>query len=203
VARIRDAQYGGILSRSASVLVVVDTWREHSDGTVTAGGFTVDIRLVKAAPQWRVVDVFPAKPHTRATQLNAVARRILASDRIRLPASARADVAGGQIHDSVLHGLEALAASYMLDVSVLQSGHPQFVFGTTRLSDHPRGRAVDIWALNGRPLLLAGNHGIAKRAMRQAVTLGAYNVGGPIRLSGSPYFSDATHHDHIHLGFPI
>jgi hypothetical protein len=37
--------------------------------------------------------------------------------------------------------------------------------------------------------------------MRLAVAHGAYNVGGPVLLSGPQYFSDNTHHDHIHLGF--
>jgi hypothetical protein len=37
--------------------------------------------------------------------------------------------------------------------------------------------------------------------MRYAVAHGAYNVGGPVRLTGRQYFSDRTHQDHIHLGF--
>jgi hypothetical protein len=37
--------------------------------------------------------------------------------------------------------------------------------------------------------------------MREAVRRGAYNVGGPLLLSGSQFFSDRTHQDHIHLGF--
>jgi hypothetical protein len=37
--------------------------------------------------------------------------------------------------------------------------------------------------------------------MRLAVAQGAYNVGGPVLLSGPQYFSDRTHQDHIHLGF--
>jgi hypothetical protein len=33
------------------------------------------------------------------------------------------------------------------------------------------------------------------------VAHGAYNVGGPVRLTGKQYFSDRTHQDHVHVGF--
>jgi hypothetical protein len=37
--------------------------------------------------------------------------------------------------------------------------------------------------------------------MQAAAAAGSYNVGGPYLLSGSVYFSDQTHHDHVHAGF--
>ncbi|MGN5381685.1 hypothetical protein ACQ4WX_45170 [Streptomyces lasalocidi] len=40
--------------------------------------------------------------------------------------------------------------------------------------------------------------------MRDAAAAGSYNVGGPVLLSGGGpdhFFSDATHHDHVHVGF--
>jgi len=201
VVSVRDAQYGGILPTSASVLVVVDQWRELDDGTVATGGTTLDIRLVAGAPYWRVVEVFPARTAAAATRVSAPALDVLHDPQIHLPHSARADVASGLIHDSVLTFLHAVAADHVVDVSVLSSGHPLHVFGTSRLSDHPRGRAVDIWAVDSRPLVVPANHGLAAEAMRFAVAHGAYNVGGPVRLAGSRYFSDNTHQDHIHLGF--
>ena len=197
---VRDAQYGGILSTTASVLVVVDQWRRAADGTVTAGGTTLDIRLARAAPHWRVVEVLPARPASSSTP-SSTAKRVLADERIRLPHAAHADVAGDSIHDSVLAVLLGLAESHVVDVSVLRSGHPLHVFGTSRTSDHPRGRAVDVWALDHRPLVVPANRALAARGMRYAVAHGAYNVGGPVLLGGSQYFSDRTHQDHIHLGF--
>lgn len=201
VLQVRDAQYGGILSTRASVLVVVDQWRLMPDGSIRAGGTTVDVRLVKASPHWRVVEALPAHQGTPASKLSSAARRVLSEPRIRLPHAAKADVLAGGIHDSVLRLLFDLSALHVVDVSVLQSGHPIDVFGTSRPSDHPRGRAVDIWALDSKPLVLPTNHAIASSAMRFAVAHGAYNVGGPVLLSGSQYFSDDTHQDHIHLGF--
>ena len=47
VVEIIDAQYGGILSSSASVLVPVRQWTLGSGGRITQGGTTVDVRLVR------------------------------------------------------------------------------------------------------------------------------------------------------------
>ena len=201
VVSVRDAQYGGILSSTASVLVVVDQWRLTSDGTVHAGGTTVDVRLEQASPHWRVTAVHPATPGLPTSSLTRSARAVLSDSRIHLPHAAHADVAAGRIHDTVLGLLLAMAQQHVVDVSVLRSGHPLDVFGTSRPSDHPKGRAVDVWALDGKPLVLHANHTLAASAMRFAAAHGAYNVGGPVLLSGSGYFSDRTHQDHIHLGY--
>jgi hypothetical protein len=200
VVQVRDAQYGGILAGSASVLVVLDQWLAHPDGSVTAGGTTVDVRLVAASPRWRAVAALPAAPGAPVARPSAAARAVLADTRIRLPYAATSDVRAGTIHDSVLTLVTALAREHVVDVSVLRSGHPLHVFGTTRTSDHPRGRAVDVWALDHRPLVVPANHALAASGMRFAVAHGAYNVGGPLLLSGPQYFSDRTHQDHIHLG---
>jgi hypothetical protein len=201
VVAVRDAQYGGILSSTASVLVVVDQWRLTSDGAVHAGGTTVDVRLEKGSPHWRVVAVHPAAPGLPTSSLTRSARSVLADSRIHLPHAAHADVAAGRIHDTVLSLLLAMAQQHIVDVSILRSGHPLYVFGTSRASDHPKGRAVDVWALDGKPLVLQANHTLAASAMRFASAHGAYNVGGPVLLSGSGFFSDRTHQDHIHLGY--
>jgi len=201
VLQVRDAQYGGILSSSSSVLVVVDQWTRDQTGIVRAGGSTFDVRLVRSSPHWKVVEVNPARPGPVAAQLSRAARSVLADSRLRLPFAATADVRAGNIHDSVLALLTSMAADHVVDVSVLRSGHPLHVFGTARLSDHPRGRAVDIWALDGRPLVVPGNHPLAVAGMKFGVAHGAYNVGGPVQLNGRQYFSDRTHQDHIHLGF--
>jgi hypothetical protein len=201
--QVVDAQYGGILSSTSSVLVVVDQWLRHANGTLTATGTTLDVRLVAGSPRWRVVEVHPASqgPRLPSSSLSATARSLLANTRVRLPYAARADVGAGGVADSVLSTLAALSREHVVDVSVIRSGHPLYVFGTSRPSDHPKGHAVDVWALDGKPLVVPANLALAERGMRLAVAQGAYNVGGPVLLSGSEYFSDSTHHDHIHLGF--
>jgi hypothetical protein len=203
VTRVVDAQYGGILASSASVLAVLDQWRLDADGHVHASGTTFDVRLVTDSPRWRITDLRPASPGPASTALSPSARAVLANTRVRLPYASRADIASGQVHVSVLGALLALAEHYVVDVSIVRSGHPIHVFGTSRLSDHPRGRAVDVWALNGRRIVDPDNRAFVERAMRVAASVGPYQVGGPVDIDGggSQYFSDQSHQDHLHLGF--
>jgi hypothetical protein len=203
VAEVRVAQYGGILSTSASVLIVVDQWVVRMDGRLRRRGTTLDVRLVADEPRWTVTAVRPAQPGRRTGEVTGAARRLLASDRVTLPPAAARDVRSGVIADSVLRSLNSLSAAHRLDVSVLRSGHPLRVFGTGRTSDHTEGRAVDIWALDGLPIIKPGLRTMVADFMQAARAAGAYQVGGPVDPdgSGTSYFADATHQDHIHLGF--
>jgi hypothetical protein len=202
VTHVIDAQYGGILASSASVLVVLEQWLQRTDGSVVHRGTTVDVRLVGAHPKWHVTALHPARPGA-AGSLTAAARSVLANPRIRLPFAARADVRSGGVHDSVLHTLTTLSKQHVLNVSVMKSGHPIYVFGTSRHSDHPRGRAVDIWAIDGYPVVRPAHRALVLSVMRRASELGPWQVGGPVDLDGGgrKFFSDRTHQDHIHLGF--
>jgi hypothetical protein len=138
-----------------------------------------------------------------ASALPSSAAGLLANPRLHLPVAAHADIASGTISAGVLGALHGLAARHVIDVSVVKSGHPLYVFGTTRLSDHPRGHAVDVWAIDGHPVVNPANRPLVESVMRLGIALGAYQVGGPVDLDGggSRYFSDNTHHDHVHLGF--
>jgi hypothetical protein len=204
VTNFIDAQYGGILSESASVLVVAAQWYRTADGRIVRQGSTFDVRLASAQPHWTVTAVHPAAPGPPSSGLSAPAESVLANDRIHLPDSARADVTAGQIHDSVLGALDKLARNHVLDVSVLRSGHPLLVFGTDRPSDHPHGRAADIWAIDGAAVVDPANRKLVISFMREAASTGPWQVGGPVLLDdsdGHSYFSDNTHHDHVHMGF--
>lgn len=196
------AQYGGLLETSASVLVAFEQWLAAAPGRVRRRGTTLDVRLELRGREWQVVVVRPARRGARDTTTDA-ARRVLDSQRIRLPDAAAADVRSGQVDDDVLMGLLQLARSYRLDVSVLRSGHPIRVFGTDRISDHTVGRAADVWAIDGRPVIERGPDGVVSGFMRAALAVGAYQVGGPLDLdgAGASTFSDDTHQDHVHLGF--
>ncbi|MFE7168569.1 hypothetical protein [Streptomyces sp. NPDC057616] len=204
VLRVVDAQYGGILADTGSVLVVCRQWTRRG-GTVTAGGTTVDVRLSRARPRWTVTALHPAAPGPALPSLPAAAHKVLDDARIGLPPAARADVRSGHIHPSVLRALLDLAGTYRMTVSVLRSGHPLYVFGTSRRSDHPRGRAFDVWQIDGRSVVdPATPRRLVESFMRDAAAAGSYNVGGPVLLSGrtpGQFFSDPTHHDHVHVGF--
>lgn len=187
--QIYDAQYGGLLDTSASVLVVTSV-------------ATYDVRLVQASPRWRVTQVNPSEPGAPTATPSTAAKALLASSRVSLPPAGLADVRSGQVHDSVLNVLLELSQEHELVVSVVRSGHPIDVFGTTRPSDHPRGRAVDVWRIDGNAVVNpATSTALVDNLMRRAAALGSYNVGGPRQLSGPQFFSDRTHHDHVHMGF--
>jgi hypothetical protein len=186
--QIFDAQYGGLLDTSASVLVVTSI-------------ATYDVRLVQATPRWQVTQVNPSQPGPAAA-VTPAATALLASSRVTLPPAAQADVRSGQVHDSVLTVLLELAQEHELSVTVVRSGHPLLVFGTTRPSDHPKGRAVDVFRIDGHAVVdPATPTALVDNLMRRAAALGSYNVGGPRQLSGPQFFSDRTHHDHVHMGF--
>jgi hypothetical protein len=203
VVEVIDAQYGGILVDTASVLVVCRQWHA-GDKALTQVGTTIDVRLRRVRGHWHVTALYPAHPGRPAAALSPLARRVLQSSRIELPAASAADVRSGQVHDSVLTTLLALAEQHRIGVSVVRSGHPKYVFDTTRLSDHPRGRAFDTWRIDGHAVVdTATPKSLVVEYMRAAAAAGSYNVGGPYLLSssGSRFFSDATHHDHVHAGF--
>lgn len=204
--QVIDAQYGGILTDSASVLVVCDQWTQNAASPVSAGGTTVDVRLSAATPRWTVTALHPAAPGPAAATLSPDAARLLADPRLQLPPAAAADLRSGSVHESVLQAMLTLARTYTFKVSVVRSGHPLDVFGTTRPSDHPLGRAFDVWEINGRAVVDPTTpHDLVDGFMRAAAAAGSYNVGGPRQLSGGTtpdqFFTDATHHDHVHVGF--
>jgi hypothetical protein len=203
--QVVDAQYGGILTDSSSVLVVCRQWTRRG-GRITAGGTTVDVRLVRTGSGWTVTALHPARPGAAVASPSVAVRRVLADTRITLPPAAEADLRSGHVHDSVPNAMLRLAGTYRMEVSVVRSGHPLDVFGTDRPSDHPRGRAFDVWRIDGRAVVDPGTpRTLIERFMRDAAAAGSYNVGGPLQLSGGTapdqFFSDDTHHDHVHIGF--
>lgn len=199
--QVLDAQYGGLLANSASVLVVTRTWT-LVDGSVRTGGRTDDVRLSRLGSSWRVDAVHPSRPGP-ARSVSPVARRVLTDDRIDLPPAARRDVRSGRVHDAPLSALLVLAQAYRIGVSVVRSGHPLHVFGTHRLSDHPQGRAFDTWRIDGHAVVdPRTSRALVTEYMHAVAAAGSYNVGGPSLLGSAPqWFSDATHHDHVHAGF--
>ncbi|MEO8105886.1 MAG: hypothetical protein ABI720_01085 [Actinomycetes bacterium] len=203
VTEVVVAQYGGILSESASVLIVIDQWVLSESGQVQRRGTTLDVRLVADEPQWSVTTVRPARPGRRDSGISDAARRLLGNDRVVLPLAAVRDVRAGAIDDSVLRALSSLSKIHRLDVSILRSGHPVRVFGTDRTSNHTEGRAVDIWALDGKPIIKRTSSAMVVDFMVAARDVGAYQVGGPVDVDGtaSVFFADDTHQDHLHLGF--
>ncbi|HWC41613.1 MAG TPA: hypothetical protein VHK02_06480 [Actinomycetota bacterium] len=100
--------------------------------------------------------------------------------------------------------LVAAAAQYRIRVSCLRTGHSWYVRGTRRVSNHSVWRGVDVDQVDGHPVSPAN-----AAARRLALWIGRgragvqpSEVGSPWRFGGRPWFTDAGHQGHLHIGFP-
>lgn len=205
--KILYPQYAGLPAdlRTASVMVVAtQTYRTAGQAASSSREVIIDVRLKRGTSGWQATQaILPVLP-APAPSSSAAVRRVLANRRILLPAPAQADVRGGIIDERLLAVMEELAKRWELSVLDLKSGHPRNVFGTNRISNHTRGRAVDIWAIDGIPVI--DQKASQWRAlMREAGRLGANEIGGPADLDKvagrRPYFTNKLHQDHVHVGF--
>lgn len=203
--RITYPQYGGLLADTSEASVMIAAERLSAvDAGRSPESLTVDTRLVRRGDAWQVTEQALALPAPAAPGLTDAARAVLDHDRIDLPAAARADVEAGIVDDLVLSMLAGLAEQWRVSVLVFTSGHPLNVFGTDRQSNHTRGRAVDIWAIDDVPVIDRARSPW-REVMEAAAALGSDEIGGPKDLDGvrgrRPYFADHVHQDHLHLGF--
>lgn len=198
-------QLGGLTAASASVMVVVRQ-RLLAGGVGRAVVRTLDVRLARRAEAWVVTGVESAGgvPPDPAPPPSAVAAPVLANDNVGLTDTARWDILAGGVDDRVLSVLARLGMEHRLDVTVLATGHPHEVFGSSHVSNHTEGRAVDIWALDGRPVLEQRDPAGPLAALaRSLLAEGVTELGGPWDLDGpgGASFTNTVHQDHLHVGF--
>ena len=94
-------------------------------------------------------------------------------------------------------------AEAVRNIAVFYDGHPPHVFATDRVSNHHVGRAVDIWAVDGRTVAsLRGDTAFLDPVLVLAAQLGATEIGSPYDRNGPQggYFTDDAHQDHLHVG---
>jgi hypothetical protein len=134
-----------------------------------------------------------------------LARQVLDSSRLAIYSGGRHDIGSGFTDVRVLVLLRYLASRYReVTVTSLTTGH-SFFTASGNVSAHSYGHAVDIAALNGRPIL--GNQepgGLTERALGHILLLpGSLEPSQLISLFelGGPSFSMADHADHIHVGY--
>ena len=100
--------------------------------------------------------------------------------------------------------LVAAAGVYRIRVSCLRSGHSWFVKGTRRVSNHACGAgstSTRSTAIRSAPRTLAARQ-LALWIGRGRAGVQPSEVGSPWRLGGRPWFTDAGHQGHLHVGFP-
>lgn len=197
-------QYGGLTRdrRRASVMIVLDLIAiPKGNSTSTRTSMTLDVRLRRRG-SWQVTKVLIPKARQYAAPLPAGTDQLLRSQRIDLPREARLDLASGRIDPRLVRTLTVLSKRWHLGVHVLRTGHPENVFGTERTSNHTKGRAVDLWALDHIPVI-AHDRAPWRDVMEAAAGLGADEIGGPVDIGspGPPYFTNDVHQDHLHVAF--
>lgn len=198
-------QLGGLTSRQASVMVVFRQ-RLLEAGRQREVSRVADVRLARAGAGWSVSAIASlGGDRISGGPLAANARAVLASKRIELPDSARWDIEAGRIDDRVLDLLVRLSGQHTLNVTVLASGHPHNVFATESVSNHTEGRAVDIWAVDGQPVVAQRDPaGPLHALVQQLLADGVTELGSPWDLDGpgrGASFTNTVHQDHLHLAF--
>ena len=220
-AEIVYPQLGGLDPHAdpdrAAVMVVVRQTIDGPDGR-TRVTRTVDVRLRVSGGEWTVAALKStggtAVPRPR--DLPAPAVEVLDDVRIDLPDSARWDIHSGAIDERLLVVMRRMADLFPYSVTVLRSGHPRKVFGASSTSNHTVGRAVDIWAVDGTPVVqqhagITYSESDVVRADRKRPAFRATQtmlrtadlseIGSPWNLdpSGQPSFTDPVHQDHLHV----
>ena len=207
VGEIVYPQLGGLTGSQASVMTVIRQTFRSSEGQISTVTRSVDVRLDKVNDAWTVTSVAsdgggpPSSPSSPA--LTPLARQVLGSPRLSMSDSSRWDVAAGRIDDRVLQLVSTLTETNALSITVFATGHPANVFGATSVSNHTEGRGVDVWAVDGQPIVDASPESTAHAVIVAALELGATEVGSPWDLDGpgGPSFANALHADHLHLAF--
>lgn len=211
-AAVRYAQLGGLVPLAvtatyASVMVVLE---QHPPAPVPVVR-TVDLRLRVTDGGWALDEVASVggDPVPRPADLPAAAVAVLDHPRIGLPDSARWDVHAGRVDEQVLRVMTTLAEQFSYGVTCLANGHPVHIIdgqGTDRVSSHTRGLALDVWAVDGRPVREQASdpQSPARRFLDAAAGLPALRkIGAPLGwdLDGgtSRVFDDPVHEDHFHL----
>lgn len=203
VVEVVYPQYAGLSldRRLASVMVVLDLDAIRDDNELTRTSMTLDVRLRRDS-SWLVTDVIIPKARQRGTNIPTEVEELLRSSQVALPWEARLDIASGRTDPRLIKLMLELSQRWHLGVHVLRTGHPANVFGTDRTSNHTKGRAVDLWALDRIPVI-SQDQAPWREVMEAAAALGANEIGGPTDLDsqGPPYFTNAVHQDHLHLAF--
>lgn len=203
-AKVIYPQLSGVTSTSLGVMVVVRQSLEDADGDTSSLTRVVDVRLRRSNGPWFFdrIGSLGGSAVERPGSLSSSARRVLDDPNIQLSDSARWDIYRGAVDPALLETLVDASRLSRLSVSVIDSGHPANVWATSRPSAHSVGFAVDIWAVDGVPVISQRETGSAAYELASSLVAGgAYQLGSPWILgSGSAQsFTDDVHQDHIHL----
>ena len=196
-------QLAGVRPDKASVMVVVDQSLDDGEQQRVERR-TVDVRLRMSDGEWSLDAILSAggRGVPRPEGLSTEAVAVLGHPRIRLTDSARWDIYAGVVNDRLLSLMAAAADRYEIGVTTLATGHPYYVFETDIKSNHTKGRAVDIFSVDGKDVVDQRKKGSAAfKLTRWLFNQGVPELGAPWALDGygGRSFTDVVHEDHIHV----
>ena len=169
-----------------------------------AAGGGGDERVKSAAAYYRAVGLSGLTRGMNAVK-GELQSRVLGNGKISLYPGGRFDVSSGRVDVRVLVTMLYLAERHgSVSVTSLMSGHGFFT-KSGHVSLHSYGRAMDIAAVGGTPII--GHQqpgGVTEAALRSVLMLPPeLRPSELISLfeMGGPSFAMADHADHIHIGF--
>jgi len=204
VGSVLFSQLGGIRPTSVSIMVVVRQ-ELNTGGVIEAHTRTVDVRLTYAGGAWRFDAIADAggRPVQRPPAMFPESAAFVENDRVQLADSARWDIYRGDISPTLVALMSEIADRTPFAATVLSGGHPFNVFATNRQSLHTRGRAVDIFSIDG----VAFSSDRSTDSVLYEFVLWLYEhpnvskIGSPWDIDGpgGRSFTDEVHLDHVHV----
>ena len=196
-------QLGGVAPEAASVMVVVDQSLTNDDRRWVERR-TIDVQLRLDSGQWELDQLGSGggKAATQPRDLSEEALAVLSHRSIELTDSARWDIYQGGIDDRLLDLMVSIADRHEIAVTTMATGHPEHVFATELISNHTRGRAVDIFKVDGDLVVEQRERGSRAYALtRWVFNQGVPELGSPWSFDGfgGRSFTDIVHADHIHV----
>ena len=193
-------QLSGVTPTTLGAMVIVRQTLETEDGDTRSYDRVVDVRLELVGRRWmleRIGDV-GGREVDRPETLSPAAERLLDDPGVELSDSARWDIYRGGVDEGLLQALGDAGRRFDFAVGILDSGHPPYVWATTRPSAHSVGYAADIHEVDGRLVIDQQEVGSPAYRLAQFFAPTAAQLGSPWAL-GAATFSDAVHQDHLHL----
>ena len=146
----------------------------------------------------------PAPQDTAVPAAPATPQSLLADDAIAFAPAAADDVAHGIADRRLVSLLAWIAQRHRIVVSVIKTGHPRFVTGTHKVSNHWYGRAATISDVDGRAVTRGSAAAAALWDQLQTApkAFRPDEIGAPWSAPGNPrWFSGPEEQAEIHVGF--
>lgn len=141
---------------------------------------------------------------TYISNVEEAKNNILTSGKVSFDPSALDDIKNNKADGRVILLIDAISKQHTIYISSIKSNHSKYVAGTNRVSLHYLGKAFDIAAVDGIPVISQRYIGspafkVAKSLVTSSSQLGIEEVGSPWDLGGIS-FTDEGHQNHIHVG---